>query len=262
MSALPTFDLTDKVALITGGTRGIGLAIAETFAAAGAKVVVASRKQENVDAAVARIREAGGEILGVAAHTGSQESVTALVARTIETFDGVDILVNNAAANPHFGPLLTAEESHWDKILDVNVKGYFRMIKTCVPLMQKRGGGKIINMASIAGRIPLPGMGVYSVSKAAVIMLTEALAVELAPLNIRVNAIAPGLVKTKFSAALWQNQQIYEAVTRAVPQRRMAEPEEIAGVALYLASPASTFTTGATIVVDGGQVVGGAQIGG
>jgi NAD(P)-dependent dehydrogenase (short-subunit alcohol dehydrogenase family) len=128
--------------------------------------------------------------------------------------------------------------------------------------MQERGGGGIINMASIAGSIPLPGMGVYSVSKAAVLMLTEALAVELAPLNIRVNAIAPGLVKTKFSAALWQNPQIYDAVTKAVPQRRMAEPEEIAGAALYLASPASTFTTGATLVVDGGQVVGGAQIGG
>jgi NAD(P)-dependent dehydrogenase (short-subunit alcohol dehydrogenase family) len=172
----------------------------------------------------------------------------------------VDILVNNAATNPHFGPILTAEESHWEKILDINVKGYFRMVKACVPAMQKRGGGKIINVASIAGRVPLPGMGVYSVSKAAVLMLTEALAVELAPLNIQVNAIAPGLVKTRFSAALWKNPQIYEAVTKAIPQRRMAEPEDIAGIALYLASPASSFTTGATIVVDGGQVVGGAQI--
>jgi NAD(P)-dependent dehydrogenase (short-subunit alcohol dehydrogenase family) len=260
MTDYPNFDLTGTVAIITGGTRGIGLAIAEAFVAAGARVVVASRKQENVDASVAKLREAGGDVLGITAHTGSQEAVNALVSRTVETFGGVDILVNNAATNPHFGPILTAEESHWEKILDINVKGYFRMVKACVPAMQKRGGGKIINVASIAGRVPLPGMGVYSVSKAAVLMLTEALAVELAPLNIQVNAIAPGLVKTRFSAALWQNPQIYEAVTKAIPQRRMAEPEEIAGIALYLASPASSFTTGATIVVDGGQVVGGAQI--
>ncbi len=260
MTVQPIFDLTDKVAIITGGTRGIGLAIAEAFVGAGAKVMVASRKQENVEAAVMQLRQSGGDVLGVTAHTGSSEAVEALVARTVEAFGGVDILVNNAATNPHFGPILTAEESHWDKILDVNVKGYFRMVKACVPAMQQRGGGKIINLASIAGRIPLPGMGAYSVSKAAVLMLTEVLAVELASLNIQVNAIAPGLVKTKFSAALWQNPQIYEAVTRAIPQRRMAEPEEIAGIALYLASPASSFTTGATILVDGGQVVGGAQI--
>lgn len=262
MSSFPEFQLTEKVALITGGTRGIGLAIAKAYAAAGASVVVASRKQANVDAAVSTIRAEGGTAVGFAAHTGSAEAVAALVTRAVNAFGGVDILVNNAATNPHFGPILTAEESHWDKILDVNVKGYFRMIKACAPIMQARGGGKIINMASIAGRIPLPGMGVYSVSKAAVIMLTEALAVELAAMNIQVNAIAPGLVKTKFSAALWQNPQIYEAVTRAIPQRRMADPEEIAGIALYLASSASAFTTGATMVVDGGQVVGGAQVGG
>ena len=260
MSSLPRFDLVDKVAIVTGGTRGIGLAIARTLAAAGAKVVVASRKQENVDAAVEIIRGEDGDVLGVAAHTGSAEAVDALVARAVETFGGVDILVNNAATNPHFGPLLTAEESHWRKILDVNVIGYFRMAKACAPMMAQRGGGKIINLASIAGRIPLPGMGVYSVSKAAVLMLTEALAVELAPMNIQVNAIAPGLVKTKFSAALWKNPAIYEAVVKGIPQKRMAEPEEIAGIALYLASAASDFTTGATVVVDGGQVIGGAQL--
>jgi len=256
----PSFDLTDKVALITGGTRGIGLAIAEAFVAAGAKVVVASRKPENVAAAVAQLRQAGGQAAGFPAHTGSQEAVTALAAYTVKTFGGLDVLVNNAAANPHFGPVLTAEESHWDKVLDVNVKGYFRTIKACAPIMQQRGGGKIINIASIAGRTPLPNMGVYSVSKAAVLMLTKVMAVELAPQGIQVNAIAPGLIKTKFSAALWQNPQIYKAVTRAIPQHRMAEPKEIAGAALYLASPASSFTTGATIVVDGGHLLGGAQI--
>ena len=257
---LPSFDLTDKVAIITGGTRGIGFAIARAFAAAGARVVVASRKQENVAAAEAALREEGFDALGVVAHTGDADAVNALVARAVDAFGGVDILVNNAATNPHFGPLMTAEESHWQKILDVNVVGYFRMVKACLPEMQKRGGGKIINLASIAGRIPLPGMGVYSVSKAAVIMLTEALAVELAAMNIQVNAIAPGLVKTKFSAALWKNPAIYETIVQSIPQRRMAEPEAIAGIALYLASPASDFTTGATVVVDGGQVVGTAQL--
>jgi len=172
----------------------------------------------------------------------------------------VDILVNNAATNPHFGPIMTAEESHWDKILDVNVKGYFRMAKACVPSMESRGGGKIINVASIAGLTPLPNMGVYSVSKAAVIMLTQVLALELAPFGIQVNAIAPGLVRTRFSRALWENPQVYEAVVKSVPQKRMAEPDEIAGIALYLASRASDYTTGAVIPVDGGQLIGGAQI--
>ena len=259
--SIPNFDLAGRVAIITGSTRGIGLAIAKAFVSAGASVMVSSRKEENVTKAVETIRASGGKAAGFPAHTGHPDEVKALVARTVEEFGGVDILVNNAATNPHFGPILTSEESHWDKILDVNVKGYFRMAKSCVPFMQQRGGGKIINMASIAGRIPLPNMGVYSVSKAAVIMLTEVLAVELAPFNIQVNAIAPGLVRTKFSRALWQNPQIYEQVVRSVPQRRMAEPEEIAGIALYLASPASDFTTGATIVVDGGQLVGGASEG-
>jgi NAD(P)-dependent dehydrogenase (short-subunit alcohol dehydrogenase family) len=259
MPATPDFDLTGKVAIVTGGTRGIGLAIAQAFAAAGASVVVSSRKQEHVTEAVEAIRASGGKAAGFPAHTGHTEEVASLVARTVEEFGGVDILVNNAATNPHFGPILTAEESHWDKILDVNVKGYFRMAKACVPHMRERGGGKIINMASIAGRIPLPNMGVYSVSKAAVIMLTEVLAVELAPFDIQVNAIAPGLVKTRFSRALWQAPQVYEAVVKGIPQRRMAEPHEIAGIALYLASPASDFTTGATIQVDGGQLVGGAS---
>jgi NAD(P)-dependent dehydrogenase (short-subunit alcohol dehydrogenase family) len=170
---------------------------------------------------------------------------------------GIDIVVNNAATNPHFGHIMTAEESHWDKILDVNVKGYFRVVKACVPIMKERGGGSVINMASVAGKEPQPMMGVYSVSKAAVIMLTEVLAAELAQDNIRVNAIAPGFVKTSFSRALWQNEGIYNAVVKAIPQRRMAEPDEIAGMALYLASGAAQFTTGGTFVVDGGQLVGG-----
>lgn len=257
MSAGVSFDLTGKVALITGASRGIGLAIAEALAAAGARVVLASRKQEAVDAAAAGIRDAGGEALAVAAHTGDAAAVEALVARAVDHFGGIDILVNNAATNPHFGPFLTAEDSHWDKILDVNVKGYFRVVKACAAVMRARGGGKIINVASVAGLEPQPLMGVYCVSKAAVLMMTEVLAAELAADNIQVNAIAPGFVKTKFSQVLWSTEAIHDRLVQAVPQKRMAEPAEIAGIALYLASPASSFTTGATIVVDGGQMAAG-----
>ncbi|HQY94530.1 glucose 1-dehydrogenase [Caldilinea sp.] len=250
------FDLTGKVAIVTGASRGIGEAIAVALAEAGAQVVVASRKQENVEAVAARIRASGGVATALAAHTGDPAAVEALVSSTLERYGGVDILVNNAATNPHFGPLLTAEESHWDKTFDVNVKGYLRMIKACAPSMQARGGGKVINMASIAGKTPQPGMGVYCVTKAGVIMLTEVLAAELAPLNIQVNAIAPGFVKTKFSAAIWSNEALNAATLAGIPQQRMAEPAEIAGIALYLASSASSFTTGATILVDGGQAIG------
>ncbi len=250
------FDLTGQVAIVTGASRGIGLAIAAALARTGARVVLASRKQTDLDGAASQIKAAGGEAIGVAAHTGDAGAVQRLVQAACDVYGGVDILVNNAATNPHFGPILTADEGQWDKILDVNVKGYFRMARAVAPVMEARGGGKIINMASVAGRTPLPGMGVYCVSKAAVLMLTEVLAVELAPSNIQVNAIAPGFVRTKFSAALWGNPQLNEAVLKAVPQHRMAEPEELCGVALYLASSASSYTTGATFVVDGGQLAG------
>jgi NAD(P)-dependent dehydrogenase (short-subunit alcohol dehydrogenase family) len=250
------FDLSGKVALITGASRGIGAEIAAAYAAAGARVVLASRKQEGLDAVAETIRSAGGNALPIAAHTGSAEAVQALVQRAAEHFGGIDILVNNAATNPHYGPLLTSEESHWDKILDVNVKGYFRLAQTCAPLMAARGGGKIVNIASVAGKTPQPNMGIYCVSKAAVLMLTEVLAVELAADNIQVNAIAPGYIKTRFSQAIWDNPESSAALLATVPQGRMAAPEELAGIALYLASPASSFTTGATFVVDGGQLVG------
>ena len=255
-SPSPDFDLTNKIALITGASRGIGKAIAMAYAAAGAKVVLASRKQEQLDAVAAEIKAAGGQALPIAAHTGDTEAVEKLVAQVIQTWGGVDIVVNNAASNPHFGHILSAEDGHWDKILDVNVKGYFRVAKAGAKSMRQRGGGKIINVASVAGKTPLPGMGVYCVSKAAVLMLTEVLAAELAKDNIQVNAIAPGFIKTKFSSALWANPQIHQAVLKAIPQNRIAQPEELAGIALYLASDASNFTTGATFVVDGGQLVG------
>lgn len=250
------FDLTGKVALITGSSRGIGLAIAKSYAAAGAKVVVSSRKQDALDVAAEEIRAAGGEALPIAAHTGSAEAVQALVDRVLAEYGRIDIAVNNAATNPHFGPMLTAEDSHWLKTFDTNILGYIRVAKACVASMKANGGGKIINVASIAGKLPQPLMGVYCVSKAGVLMMTEVLAAELAQDNIQVNAIAPGFVKTKFSGALWQNENIYKTVVDTIPQKRMAEPNELTGIALYLAAPASSFTTGATFVVDGGQMVG------
>ncbi len=257
---MTSFDLTGKTALITGGSRGIGFAIARAYAAAGAMVVIASRKQADLDEAAAQITAAGGQCLPVAAHTGDEAAVTALVEKITAVYGGIDILVNNAATNPHFGHILTAEASHWDKIMDVNVKGYFNVAKACAASMKKQGGGKIINIASIAGKTPMLAMGVYCVSKAAVLMLTEVLAIELASQNIQVNAIAPGFVKTKFSSALWQNEKLNTAVIAQIPQKRMAEPDELAGIALYLAASASNFTTGSTFVIDGGQLVGGQSL--
>ncbi len=246
-------ELQGKVAVVTGASRGIGRAIAEALAQAGAAVVVSSRKQEALDEVAEAIRAAGGQALAVAAHTGDTEAVQRLIERTVETFGGVDILVNNAATNPHFGPLLTAEESHWQKILDVNLVGYFRTTKAVVPHMKQRGGGKIVNIASIAGLTPLQAMGVYSVAKAGVIMLTKALALELAEDNIQVNAVAPGLVKTRFSRALWEPEEMRKRVLRLVPQKRFAAPEEIAALVRYLVSPEAKFITGEVIVIDGGQ---------
>jgi NAD(P)-dependent dehydrogenase (short-subunit alcohol dehydrogenase family) len=255
--AVPTgFNLEGKVALVTGASRGIGLAIAAAFAAAGAKVVISSRKQEALQGAAEQIRQAGGEVLPVAAHTGDLQAVVNLVERAVEAYGGVDILVNNAATNPHFGPLITADESHWAKILDVNITGYFRTIQACVPVFKQRGGGCVINMASVAGKDYQPGMGIYSVSKAGVIMLTQAFAVELAADKIRVNAIAPGFVKTQFSRVLWETPEIYERIKTMIPMGRMALPEELTGMALYLASDLASFTTGAVFYVDGGQLAG------
>ena len=254
--SIPDLNLDGRVALITGASRGIGQTIAEAFAACGAAVVLSSRKQEILDLVKEKINTEGGKALAIAAHTGDQAAIDNLVSQTVDCFGGIDILVNNAATNPHFGPILSADESHWNKTFDVNVMGYFRLAKACADIMEARGGGKIINMASVAGKSPLPGMGVYCVTKAAVIMLTKVLAAELAEANIQVNAIAPGFVKTRFSRVLWENPQVYDTIVKAIPQRRMADPREITGAALYLASSASNFTTGATLIIDGGQLVG------
>ena len=253
------FSLDGKVALVTGASRGIGRAIALRLAQAGVKVVVSSRKIENVQPVADEVVASGGEALAVQAHVGRTDEVAALVARTVETFGRVDVAVNNAATNPHFGPLLTAEEWQWDKILDTNLKSVFRVCKAVVPHMEAQGGGKIINTASVAGLRPSGGMGVYSVSKAAMIMLTQVLAMELGHVNIQVNAIAPGVIKTRFSQVLWQTPQIAEPILKSLPLSRFGDPEDVAGLALYLASPASDYVTGAVFVVDGGMNVAAAM---
>lgn len=253
---MPSFDLSGKTALITGASRGIGLAIARTYALAGADVVLSSRKQEALNQAAQEIKADGGNAFPLAAHTGKPEQISNLVSETIQKFSGIDILVNNAGTNPHFGPILSAEESHWNKILDVNLKGYFRMVKSCVDSMRAQDGGKIINIASISGIVPEPGLGVYSVSKAGVLMLTKVLASELADDNIQVNAIAPGFIKTSFSQILWDTPKLKQAIIDNIPVGRIGIPQDISGIALYLASKASSFTTGATFTIDGGQLVG------
>jgi NAD(P)-dependent dehydrogenase (short-subunit alcohol dehydrogenase family) len=249
------FDLTGQVAVVTGASRGIGEAVAGALSKAGARVVVASRKIEGVRAVAERIRSAGGEALEVACHTGRRQDTEALAAQVRETWGRVDILVNNAATSPHFGPLLDADEAAWDKTIEVNVKGYMNMIKACIPFMREQGGGRIVNVASVAGMVPHSGLGVYGVTKAAVIMLTKTLAVELAKENVRVNAIAPGLIRTRFSEVLWSSPEASRRALASIPQGRIGEVEDLTGAVLYLASEASKFTTGSVLVVDGGQTL-------
>lgn len=245
-------DLTGKTALVTGASRGIGRAIALGYAAAGAAVIVSSRKTEGVQAVADEIRALGGRAHSVAAHVGQESAVAALVAEAVEAFGGLDLVVNNAATNPHFGALLDASDSMWDKILEVNLKGPFHVIRHAVPHLRARGGGLILNVASVAGLRPSPAMGVYSVSKAALLMLTRALAVELGPDRIRVNALAPGLIRTRFSQALWETPEIAERAIAATPLGRLGEVEDLVGAALFLASPQAAYITGAVLTLDGG----------
>jgi NAD(P)-dependent dehydrogenase (short-subunit alcohol dehydrogenase family) len=249
------FDVRGKVAIVTGASRGIGQAIATAYAQAGMKVVISSRKQESLDALAADLRAAGHDVLPVAAHNGQKDALQALVARTVETYGGVDVLVNNAATNPHFGTLLEAPDSMWLKTFEVNLLGNVWLTQAAVPSMRERGGGKIINVASVNGLRPGSMQGIYSITKAGVINLTQTLAMELAGDNIQVNAIAPGLIQTRFAEAIWSNETLMESIVQRTPQRRIGQPEELAGIALYLAAPASSFTTGQVFIIDGGLTV-------
>jgi NAD(P)-dependent dehydrogenase (short-subunit alcohol dehydrogenase family) len=249
----PSFDIRGKVAIVTGASRGIGQAIAECYAEAGAKVVISSRKQDALDTIAQSIRARGGEVLPVAAHNGSKTALQTLVQRTVETYGTVDILVNNAATNPHFGTLLEAEDSLWQKTIEVNLMGSVWLTQEVVKVMRARGGGgKIVNVASIVGLHPGPFQGIYSITKAGIISLTRTLAMELGADDIKVNAIAPGLIKTHFARAIWENEELHQRTVEHTPLGRLGLPEDLAGIALFLASPASDFCTGEVFVIDGG----------
>ena len=249
------FSLNDRHAVITGGTRGIGLAIARGFLEQGARVSICSRKQESVDSALGELQDHAGHVKGVASHVGKADHMKSLVSTAEDHFGAIHILVNNAGTNPYFGPIVNSEEAAWDKTLDVNLKGPYLLSKTVASQMIQAGGGSIINMASIAGLSAASGQGIYSVSKAGLIMLTKVMARELGEFRVRVNCICPGLIKTKLSEALWSDSANEKAVTSLKALGRIGTPEEIVGAAIYLASDASSFTTGAIIQVDGGMVI-------
>ncbi len=246
------FRLNKKTAIVSGGSKGIGKAIALKYAQAGADVVICSRRKENLEAAVIEAESNGFSLIPIECNTSNFDSIQSVVDLTMDKFGKVDILVNNAATNPYYGPILNSEDSHWDKIFDVNVKGYFNFAKACSISMIKNNYGKIINVASIAAKTPLEGLGVYNISKAAVVMLTKVLAKELGQHNIQINTLAPGLIKTDFSKALWEDENTYNKIVKSIPQGKMGTPEDISGMALYLASDASDFITGSLFTVDGG----------
>ncbi len=251
-----SFDISGKVAVITGSSRGIGLAIAQQFAEAGAKVVLSSRKQDALDEVAAEMREQGHDVQAIAAHNGDKSALQALIAKSVAAYGTVDILVNNAATNPYYGTLLEAEDSVWQKTLEVNLLGNVWLTQAFVSVLREQNkGGKIINVASINALRPGTFQGIYSITKAAVVNLTQTLALELGSDNIQVNAIAPGLVKTRFAQAIWTNETLSESITEKTPLKRIGEPDDIAGIAHYLASPASGFATGQVFVVDGGITV-------
>lgn len=249
------FDLQGKVALVTGASRGIGEAIARLLAQQGAHVIVSSRKLDGCEAVAASIREAGHQATALACHVGEMAHIIETFEHIKNTFGRLDILVNNAAANPYFGHILDTDLAAYQKTVDVNVRGYFFMSVEAGKLMREQGGGVILNTASVNGVSPGDMQGIYSITKAAVISMTKAFAKECGALNIRVNALLPGLTDTKFASALTGNERILKSALSQIPLGRVAQPEEMAGAVLYLVSDASSYTTGATLVVDGGLLV-------
>lgn len=244
--------LDGKVAIVTASTDGIGLAAAEALGKRGAHVVVSSRRQANVDKAVALLQSQSIRVTGTTCNVGKGEDREKLVQLTMEQCGGIDILVSNAAVNPFFGNILDSTEDVWDKILSVNVKSAFLLTKLVVPHMEKRGGGNVVFVSSVAGYQPMQALGPYSVSKTALLGLTRALAPDLAPSNIRVNCVAPGIIKTRFSSALWENEAIVDEFKKQLSIKRIGVPEEIGGVIAFLCSDEASYITGETITVTGG----------
>jgi NAD(P)-dependent dehydrogenase (short-subunit alcohol dehydrogenase family) len=248
------YDLSGRNALVTGATRGIGRAIATALAQAGARVAVTSRKEAAVRAVVAEMQEAGLAAVGIPANVGRPGEPQALVERALSECGGIDILVNNAAANPVYGPVTGTSGEAFDKIIAVNLRAPFELGKLVLPSMIERGGGVVINIASIGGLSPEEGLGMYSVSKAALISLTKVMAREWGQYNVRANAICPGYIRTDFSAVVWKDQSRVAEVLRDQPIARLGEPRDVAALALFLASPAAAFCTGGVYTVDGGYM--------
>jgi NAD(P)-dependent dehydrogenase (short-subunit alcohol dehydrogenase family) len=256
MAVSSLFDLSNKVAVITGSSRGIGRAIAERMAEHGAKVVVSSRKLDACDEVVAAITAKGGTAFAHPCNISRKEELQGLVNTAIAKWGGIDVLVCNAAVNPYFGPSIDMPDEAYDKVMNSNVRSNFWLCNMALPHMAQRGGGSIIIVSSIAGLIGSPTLGVYGISKAADMALARNICTEWGPKNIRANCIAPGLVRTDFARALWENKETYEKTVKVYPLRRIGEPDEIAGAAVFLAAPSGSFMTGQTIVIDGGGVVG------
>jgi NAD(P)-dependent dehydrogenase (short-subunit alcohol dehydrogenase family) len=253
------FDLTGKVAVITGSTRGIGLAIARQFARHGARVVISSRKEDACEAARAGIVENGGEAIAVPCNIGSKEHLQTLVDRTLAEWGAIDILVCNAAINPYFGPLSKIPDDAYDKIMASNVRSNVWLCNMALPHLAARGGGAVIIVSSIAGIKGTRLLGAYGLSKAADSALARNLAVEWGRKNVRVNALAPGIIKTDFAKALYENPETEQHVLKQYPIGRLGEVDDVAGVAVMLASRAGSFITGQTIVIDGGTTIGGLE---
>lgn len=254
MTSTP-FDLHGKVALVSGASRGIGASVATLLAAHGAHVIASSRKAESCQATVDAIRTAGGSAQALACHIGEMAQIEATFAAIAAEHGRLDILVNNAAANPYFGPIVDTDPAAFQKTVDVNVRGYFFMSSYAARLMARHGGGAIVNVASVNAVVPGEGQGIYSITKAAIVGMTKAFARECAPQNVRVNAILPGLTDTRFAAPLVHDPAILSRALAHIPMGRVAAPDEIAAAVLYLASPGASYTTGTCLGVDGGYLV-------
>ncbi|XP_024914543.1 dehydrogenase/reductase SDR family member 4 isoform X2 [Cynoglossus semilaevis] len=245
--------LSGKVAIVTASTEGIGLAAAQSLGKRGAHVVVSSRRQTNVDKAVALLQSQNIQVTGTTCHVGVREDREKLVQMTLEKLGGIDILVSNAAVNPFFGNILESTEDVWDKVLSVNVKAPFLLTKLVAPHMENRGGGNVVFVSSVAGYQPITGLGPYNVSKTALLGLTQALAPELAQSNIRVNCVAPGLIKTRFSSELWKNEALMDQFQKQLSIKRIGEPQEVGEVIAFLCSDQASYITGETITITGGM---------
>jgi NAD(P)-dependent dehydrogenase (short-subunit alcohol dehydrogenase family) len=249
------FEIPDKVAIVTGSTRGIGLAIAQAFGQAGAKIVVSSRKKENCEDGLKHLKSQGIEAISQPCNMSKRDQVEQLVNKAVSQYGRLDIVVGNAAANPFYGPLTDIEDAAFEKIFATNLQSNLWLCKAALPYIANAGGGSVIMISSIAALRGSKGIGAYGVSKAALIQLTRNLAVEWGPSGIRVNSIAPGLIKTEFARELWEDPERLEKIENRTPLRRIGTPEDIAGVALFLASDASAYVTGQVIVADGGELI-------